>query len=72
MKATTRLLIYVLTISIGGAVVGIDLGLIATTLAQPAFTSYMFPQGTKNVSSLTGAIVSMGSAGVSSPCKKPH
>ncbi|KAH6662474.1 general substrate transporter [Halenospora varia] len=63
MKATTRLLIYVFTISIGGAVVGIDLGLIATTLAQPAFNSYMFPEGTKNVSSLIGAIVSIGSAG---------
>ena len=63
MKATTRLLTYVCTISIGGAVVGIDLGLIATTLAQPAFTSYMFPPGTANVSSLIGAIVSIGSAG---------
>lgn len=38
-------------------------GLIATTLAQPAFNSYMFPEGTKNVSSLIGAIVSIGSAG---------
>lgn len=63
MKATTRLLFYVFTISIGGAVVGIDLGLIATTLAQPAFNSYMFPPGTSNVSSLIGAIVSIGSAG---------
>jgi MFS family permease len=38
-------------------------GLIATILAQPAFNSYMFPPGTKNVSSLIGAIVSIGSAG---------
>lgn len=45
--------------------VGIDLGLIATTLAQPAFKAYMFPIGTENVSSLVGAIVSIGSAGVS-------
>ena len=63
MKATTRLVSYVCTISIGGAVVGIDLGLIATTLSQPAFNSYMFPPGTANVSSLIGAIVSVGSAG---------
>jgi MFS family permease len=49
--------------SIGGAVIGIDLGLIATTLAQPAFNSYMFPPGTSNISSLIGAIVSIGSAG---------
>ena len=63
MQATARFFWYILIISIGGAVVGIDLGLIATTLAQPAFNSYMFPEGTKNVSSLTGAIVSLGSAG---------
>jgi len=67
MKATARLLAYVFTISIGGAVVGIDLGLIATTLAQPAFNTYMFPPGTKNFSSLQGAIVSTGSAGASLP-----
>jgi len=65
MKATKRLIAYILTISIGGAVVGIDLGLIATTLAQPAFNRYMFPPGTKNVSSLIGAIVAISSAGVS-------
>ena len=63
MKATTRLISYVCTIYIGGAVVGIDLGLIATTLSQPAFNSYMFPSGTANVSNLIGAIVSIGSAG---------
>jgi MFS family permease len=63
MKATWRLLSYVFTISLGGAVVGIDLGIIATTLAQQAFKEYMFPLGTENVSSLIGAIVSMGSAG---------
>lgn len=63
MKTFTRLLAYVFTISIGGAVVGIDLGLIATTLAQPSFNSYMFPPGTRNTSSLIGAIVSIGSAG---------
>ena len=54
--------------SIGGAVIGIDLGLIATTLAQPAFISFMFPPGTKHVSSLQGAIVSMGSAGNALGC----
>ncbi|KAH8594449.1 general substrate transporter [Bisporella sp. PMI_857] len=63
MKATARFLWYILIISIGGAVVGIDLGLIATTLAQPAFNDYMFPAGTKHVSSLVGAIVSLGSTG---------
>lgn len=63
MKSTSRLLTYVTTIAIGGAVVGIDLGIIATTLAQQAFLDYMFPPGTKNVSSLIGAIVSIGSAG---------
>jgi MFS family permease len=63
MKATWRLLTYVSTIAIGGAVVGIDLGIIATTLAQQAFNDYMFPPGTVNVSSLIGAIVSIGSAG---------
>lgn len=68
MKAKPRLLSYILVISIGGAVIGIDLGIIATTLSQPAFTSYMFPPGTKNVSSLTGAIVSMGSAGNAIGC----
>ena len=68
MKATARFLWYILIISIGGAVVGIDLGLIATTLAQPAFHDYMFPLGTPNVSSLTGAIVSLGSAGNAIGC----
>jgi MFS family permease len=63
MKATWRLLTYVSTIAIGGAVVGIDLGIIATTLAQQGFNDYMFPPGTANVSSLIGAIVSIGSAG---------
>ena len=68
MKATWRLLSYIFTISLGGAVVGIDLGIIATTLAQDAFNNYMFPPGTKNVTSLTGAIVSMGSAGNAIGC----
>ncbi|KFY69898.1 hypothetical protein V499_09650 [Pseudogymnoascus sp. VKM F-103] len=68
MKATWRLLSYIFTISLGGAVVGIDLGIIATTLAQDAFSNYMFPPGTKNVTSLTGAIVSMGSAGNAIGC----
>jgi MFS family permease len=54
--------------SLGGAVIGIDLGIIATTLAQKAFSDYMFPVGTKNISSLTGAIVSMGSAGNAIGC----
>lgn len=68
MKSKPRLLSYILVISIGGAVIGIDLGIIATTLSQPAFNSYMFPPGTKNVTSLTGAIVSMGSAGNAIGC----
>ncbi|KAG9245322.1 putative transporter [Calycina marina] len=68
LKATTRFLWYVLTISIGGAVIGIDLGVIATTIGQQAFKAYMFPPGTKNVSSLEGAIVSLGSAGNAVGC----
>ncbi|KAG9231985.1 putative transporter [Amylocarpus encephaloides] len=63
-----RLLLYILSMSLGGAVIGIDLGIIATTLAQDSFNQYMFPEGTKNVSSLTGAIVSMGSAGNAIGC----
>jgi MFS family permease len=68
MKANRRLLLYILAMSLGGAVIGIDLGIIATTLAQKAFVDYMFPPGTKNVASLTGAIVSMGSAGNAIGC----
>lgn len=68
MKDTARFLWYILIISIGGCVIGIDLGLIATTLAQPAFHTFMFPKGTHNVSSLTGAIVSLGSAGNAIGC----
>jgi MFS family permease len=63
MRPTIYLLAYILTISIGGAVVGIDSGIIATTLAQPTFNTYMFPPGTPNSSSLIGAIVSISSAG---------
>jgi MFS family permease len=63
MKANTRLIFYICIMSIGGAVIGIDLGLIATTLAQTAFNTFMFPPGTANESSLIGAIVSMGSVG---------
>lgn len=68
MHPLTKLNIYILTISLGGAVIGIDLGLIATTLAQPAFNTYMFPPGTSNISSLIGAIVSIGSAGNAIGC----
>ncbi|CAG8983450.1 hypothetical protein HYALB_00000619 [Hymenoscyphus albidus] len=68
MKGKQRLLLYILSMSLGGAVIGIDLGIIATTLGQTAFTEYMFPKGTKHVASLTGAIVSMGSAGNTIGC----
>jgi MFS family permease len=68
MKANQRLLLYILAMSLGGAVIGIDLGIIATTLAQKAFQDYMFPPGSKNIPSLTGAIVSMGSAGNAIGC----
>lgn len=63
MKAHTRLILCVFAISLGGAVIGIDSGIIATVIAQPSFNEYMFPPGTANASSLLGAIVSMGSAG---------
>lgn len=68
MKGKQRLLLYILSMSLGGAVIGIDLGIIATTLGQTSFTEYMFPEGTKHVTSLTGAIVSMGSAGNAIGC----
>ena len=58
-----RLLLCATAISLGSAVIGIDAGIIATTIAQPSFSDYMFPSGTSNVSSLLGAIISMGSAG---------
>lgn len=63
MKPRARLLLCVCAIALGGAIVGIDTGLIATTINQDAFTAYMFPPGTKNASSLLGAIVSLGNAG---------
>lgn len=63
MKSRFRVLLCVFSISLGGAVIGIDSGIIATAIAQPSFNDYMFPPGTKNASSLLGAIVSMGSAG---------
>lgn len=63
MKAHTRLILCVFAISLGGAVIGIDSGIIATVIAQPSFSAYMFPPETANASSLLGAIVSMGSAG---------
>lgn len=63
MKSRLRLILCVTAISLGGAVIGIDAGIIATVIAQTSFTDYMFPPGTKNASSLLGAIVSMGSAG---------
>lgn len=63
MKKFNRLILYVLIISLGGLVIGIDTGIIASVLSQPHFQSYMFPKGTKNVTSLVGAIVSMGAAG---------
>ncbi|KFY18464.1 hypothetical protein V493_08590 [Pseudogymnoascus sp. VKM F-4281 (FW-2241)] len=63
MKKPNRLILYVLTISLGGLVIGIDTGIIASVLSQKGFQAYMFPQGTKNVTSLVGAIVSMGAAG---------
>jgi MFS family permease len=63
MQSRTRLLLCVCSISLGGAIVGIDIGIIATTIGQPSFNDFMFPPGTANASSLLGAIVSMGSAG---------
>lgn len=63
MQSRARLLLCVFAIALGGAIVGIDIGIIATTIGQPSFTSYMFPPGTSNASSLLGTIVSMGSTG---------
>lgn len=63
MKSKTRLLLCVFAIAIGGGIVGIDIGIIATTIGQQSFNDYMFPPGTVNASSLLGAIVSMGSTG---------
>lgn len=58
-----KLIYYITIIAIGGAVQGIDVGIIATVLGQEAFSTFMFPPGTKNVASLTGAIVAVSSAG---------
>lgn len=63
MHPRARLLLCVFAIALGGAIVGIDIGIIATTIGQESFTNYMFPPGTANASSLLGAIVSMGSTG---------
>lgn len=63
MRARVRLLLCVFAIALGGAIVGIDIGIIATTIGQQSFNDYMFPPGTANASSLLGAIVSMGSTG---------
>ncbi|CAK7231826.1 hypothetical protein SBRCBS47491_008061 [Sporothrix bragantina] len=63
MKPRARLLLCVCAIALGGAIVGIDTGLIATTINQDSFNTYMFPPGTTNASSLLGAIVSLGNAG---------
>ncbi len=63
MQARFRFFLCVFAIALGGAIVGIDIGIIATTLGQESFSAFMFPPGTRNVSSLTGAIVSMGSTG---------
>ncbi|KAF7546566.1 hypothetical protein G7046_g9264 [Stylonectria norvegica] len=63
MQSRARFLLCVFAIALGGAIVGVDIGIIATTIGQASFNKYMFPPGTRNVSSLTGAIVSMGSTG---------
>jgi MFS family permease len=63
MHPRARLLLCVFAIALGGALVGIDIGIIATTIGQKSFTDYMFPPGTARSSSLLGAIVSMGSTG---------
>ena len=63
MHARLRLLLCVTAIALGGGIVGIDIGIIATTIGQASFNAYMFPPGTGNASSLLGAIVSMGSTG---------
>jgi len=44
---TLQTLRCVFTISIGGAVIGIDEGIIATVIAQASFSKYMFPPNTK-------------------------
>ncbi len=58
-----KLLYYISVIAVGGAVQGIDVGIIATVLGQAEFFTYMFPPGTKNETSLVGAIVAVSSAG---------
>lgn len=63
MHPRARLLLCVFAIALGGGIVGIDIGIIATTIGQESFKDYMFPPGTHNSSSLLGAIVSMGSTG---------
>ncbi|KAK4863857.1 hypothetical protein LT330_010338 [Penicillium expansum] len=63
MQSRLRLLLCVAAISLGGAVIGIDTGIIATVIAQDSFNNFMFPPGTKNASSLLGAIVAMSSTG---------
>lgn len=47
MLPRSKLLRCVFTISIGGAVIGIDEGIIATVIAQASFSKYMFPPNTK-------------------------
>ncbi|KAK4929636.1 hypothetical protein LTR66_016146, partial [Elasticomyces elasticus] len=63
MQSRLRLLLCVAAISLGGAVIGIDTGIIATVIAQESFNDFMFPPGTANASSLLGAIVAMSSTG---------
>ncbi len=59
-----KLVSYVTVIAVGGAVQGVDVGIIATVLGQQSFNEFMFPPGTSNVASLTGAIVAVSSAGM--------
>ncbi|GME23727.1 hypothetical protein GTA08_BOTSDO13690 [Neofusicoccum parvum] len=48
--------------AVGGAMYGIDTGIIATTLGHESFNKYMFPPTGENTT-LTGAIVSVYNAG---------
>ncbi|KAL2828546.1 general substrate transporter [Aspergillus pseudoustus] len=58
-----KLLVYITTIALGGLIIGIDTGIVASVLSMPEFKAFMFPPGTANASSLVGAIVSLGAAG---------
>ncbi|RDL39160.1 Uncharacterized protein BP5553_03500 [Venustampulla echinocandica] len=60
---SSRILLYVWTISLGGLVIGIDSGIVASVLSQKNFKTFMYPPGTPNTTSLISAIVSMAAVG---------